>query len=73
MGKAIVNILIYAYTYGTHMQHIFTYLKINESLISKILASFTPNFGISPFESKIDHITSYKAILYAFVLDGLLL
>ena len=55
------------------MQHRFTYLKINESVVCKILASFTPNFGISPFESKIDHITSYKAILYAFVLDGLLL
>ena len=55
------------------MQHRFTYLKINESIICKILASFAPNFGISPFESKIDHITSYKAILFAFVLDGLVL
>ena len=35
------------------------------------MASFTPNFGVSPFESKSDHITSYKAILFAFALDGL--
>ena len=37
------------------------------------MASFTPNFGVSPFESKSDHITSYKALLFAFALDGLLL
>ena len=37
------------------------------------MASFTPNFGVSPFESKSDDITSYKAILFAFVLDGLVL
>ena len=41
-------------------------------MVYKILASFTPNFGVSPFESKSDHITSYKAILLAFVLDGFL-
>ena len=37
------------------------------------MASFTPNFGVTPFESQSDHITSYKAILFAFVLDGLVL
>ena len=49
------------------------YLKVNHSVVYKILASFTPNFGVAPFESKSDHITSYKAILFAFVLDGLVL
>ena len=49
------------------------YLKGYHSVIYKILASFTPNFGVAPFESKSDHITSYKAILFAFVLDGLVL
>ena len=38
--------------------------------MNKIWASFIPNFGGSPFESKTDHIASYKAILFAFVLDG---
>ena len=37
------------------------------------MASFTPNFGVSPFESTSDDITSYKAISFAFVLDGLVL
>ena len=37
------------------------------------MVSFTLNFGVSPFESKSDHITSYKAILFVFVLDGLVL
>ena len=40
-------------------------------MVYKILASFTPNFGVAPFESKSDHITSHKAIVFAFVLDGL--
>ena len=42
-------------------------------MVYKILASFTPNFGVSPFESKSDDIASYKAISFAFVLDGLVL
>ena len=37
------------------------------------MASFTPNFGVSPFESKSDDLTSYKVILFAFVFDGLVL
>ena len=37
------------------------------------MASFTPNFGVAPFESKADHITSYKALLFAFAIDGLVL
>ena len=42
-------------------------------MVYKILASFTPNFGVSPFESKSDDLTSYKVILFAFVFDGLVL
>ena len=42
-------------------------------MVYKILASFTPNFGVSPFESKTDDLTSYKVILFAFVFDGLVL
>ena len=41
--------------------------------MDKILASFTPNFGVTPFESNKDHITSYKALLFVFVIDGLVL
>ena len=37
------------------------------------MASFTTNFGVAPFDSKADHITSYKALLFAFVVDGLVL
>ena len=37
------------------------------------MASFTPNFGVAPFESMSDRLTSYKALLFAFVLDGLVL
>ena len=37
------------------------------------MASFTPNFGVKPFESMTDHITSYKVLLFAFALDGLAL
>ena len=32
-----------------------------------------PNFGIAPFESKMDHLTSYKALLFSFAMDGLVL
>ena len=32
-----------------------------------------PNFGVTPFESKTDHLTSYKALLFVFVIDGLVL
>ena len=38
-----------------------------------MLASFTPNFGVKPFESMADNITSYKVLLFAFALDGLAL
>ncbi len=48
-------------------------LKGYHSVIYKILTAFTPNFGVAPFESKSDHIASYKALLFAFVLDGLVL
>ena len=42
-------------------------------MVYTILASFTPNFGVKPFKSMIDHITSYKVLLFAFALDGLVL
>ena len=32
-----------------------------------------PNFGIAPFESKTDNLTSYKALLFSFAMDGLVL
>ena len=32
-----------------------------------------PNFGVAPFESKIDHLTSYKSLLFSFGMDGLIL
>ena len=32
-----------------------------------------PNFGVAPFESKIDHLTSYKALLFSFGMNGLIL
>ena len=32
-----------------------------------------PNFGVAPFESKTDHLTSYKALLVSFAMDGLVL
>ena len=31
------------------------------------------NFGVAPFESKTDHLTSYKALLFSFTMDGLVL
>ena len=31
------------------------------------------NFGVAPFESKTDHLTSYKALLFSFAIDGLVL
>ena len=37
------------------------------------MASFTPNFGVKPFQSMAEHITSYKVSLFAFALDGLVL
>ena len=39
----------------------------------KIWASFTPNFGGTPFESKADYIASYKTLVFVFMLDGLIL
>ena len=41
--------------------------------MNKIWTSFIPNFGGSPFESKTDHITSYKTALFTCILDGLVL
>jgi len=38
-----------------------------------MLASFTPNFGVKPFESMTGHVTSYKILLFAFALDGMVL
>ena len=32
-----------------------------------------PNFGVAPFESKADNLTSYKALLFSFTMDGLVL
>ena len=39
----------------------------------KIWASFTPNFGGTPFQSKTDYIASYKTLVFVFMLDGLIL
>ena len=39
----------------------------------KIWASFTPNFGGAPFQSKTDDIASYKTLVFVFMLDGLVL
>ena len=39
----------------------------------KIWASFAPNFGGTPFQSKTDYIASYKTLVFVFMLDGLLL
>ena len=39
----------------------------------KIWASFTPNFGGTPFQSKTDFIASYKTLVFVFMLDGLIL
>ena len=39
----------------------------------KIWASFTPNFGGKPFPSKTDYIASYKTLVFAFMLDGVVL
>ena len=38
-----------------------------------MLTSFTPNFGVAPIESNLDHITSYKTFLFSSILDGLVL
>ena len=32
-----------------------------------------PNFGVAPFESKTDHLISYKSLLFLFAMDGLVL
>ena len=37
------------------------------------MASFSSNFGVSSFESKTNHLTSYKVLAFAFVMDGLVL
>ena len=37
------------------------------------MASYTPNFGVKPFKSMTDNITSYKALIFAFAMDGLVL
>ena len=34
-------------------------------------ASFTPNLGGTPFQAKTDHITSYKTLVFVFMMDGL--
>ena len=39
----------------------------------KIWASFVPNFGGIPFQSKIDYIASYNTLVFVFMLDGLVL
>ena len=39
----------------------------------KIWASFIPNFGGTPFQSKVDYIASYKTLILVFMLDGLVL
>ena len=43
------------------------------SIFYKIWASFTPNFGGTPFQAKTDHITSYKTLVFVFMMDGLVL
>ena len=43
------------------------------SIFYKIWASFTPNFGGAPFQSKADYIASYKTLVFVFMLDGIVL
>ena len=37
------------------------------------MESFITNFGVAPFASKADHISSYKALLFSFLMDGIVL
>ena len=41
------------------------------SIFYKIWASFTLNFIGTPFQSETDHIKSYKILVLAFMVDGL--
>ena len=43
------------------------------SIFYKIWASVASNFGGKPFPSKIDHIASYKTLVFAFMVDGVVL
>ena len=43
------------------------------SLVIKIWAAFIANFGGNPSKCKIDHITSYKTLLFTFFLDGVII
>ena len=47
--------------------------KMPHSVVIKIWAAFIANFGGKPFKCKIDHITSYKTLLYASFLDGVII
>ena len=42
-------------------------------MVAKIWAAFIANLGGKPFKSKIDHITSYRTILLAIFLDGVII
>ena len=39
----------------------------------KIWASFVPNFGGTPLQTKTDYIASYNTLVFVFMLDGLVL
>ena len=41
-------------------------------MVTKIWASFVTNFGGKPYKSKSDNISSYKTLLFTFLLDGMI-
>ena len=47
-------------------------MQTSYSLVVKIWVAFTANFGGKPPYSKIDHITSYKTLLFSIFLDGVI-
>ena len=47
-------------------------MQTSYSMVVKIWVAFTANFGGKPLCSKIDHITSYKTLLFSIFLDGVI-
>ena len=55
------------------MFDVLSFTKMPHSIVIKIWAAFIATFGGKPFKCKIDHITSYKTLLFALFLDGVII
>ena len=54
-------------------EYLLNFYQTSSSIFMKTWMSFISNFGGKPKKSQTDHLISYKTILFAFFLDGMII